>query len=173
MILDVKRDIFNNKKTIYSVSLTSRQLKWLRSSASTSWAERARTRTAAAWPDLAKTFCQFCLNFEVFGKFSRVYLVLSKILSLLWQNFNSIWQIFISLNGRKIKKESSHLVTLRSGHVMRKRPRARKDFSFMRPPFRQRATTASPLVNLALSSFMQIIQKKMPEYAAKMNVKWV
>ena len=54
------------------------------------------------WPDLAK-FRHFGKNVKVFGNFSKVYLVFSKLLKLLCQSLNGIGQIFIVVSGQIFK----------------------------------------------------------------------
>ena len=53
-------------------------------------------------PDLAK-FCHFGKKIKDYGNLSRVYLVFSKMLSLLWQICNCVGLIFIVGNGQILK----------------------------------------------------------------------
>ena len=50
------------------------------------------------WPDLAK-FCHFGSIIKFWGDYVRAYLVLGKILNLLWSTFYAIEQIFTVANG--------------------------------------------------------------------------
>ena len=53
-------------------------------------------------PDLAK-FRHFGKNLKVFGHFKKLYLVFGNLLNLLWQIFYATGQIFIVVNGQKMK----------------------------------------------------------------------
>ena len=46
------------------------------------------------------------------GNIFKVHLVLGKVVNPLWHNLNAYGQIFITVNGQKVKKQSGYLVTL-------------------------------------------------------------
>ena len=63
------------------------------------------------WPDLAK-FRHFGTPLTIFGHFKRVHLVYCKILRWFGQILYAIGQIFIKVNGQRLSKYSSYLVTM-------------------------------------------------------------
>ena len=72
--------------------------------------EDIRRGSKTVWPDLAK-FRHFGTPLKIFGHFERLQ-VFGKILRWFGQILYAIGQIFIKVNGQRLSKYSSYLVTM-------------------------------------------------------------
>ena len=103
------------KISFYHFSVSKKPILDLFSLKSLAGSSSSLLNRQTVWPDLAK-FRHFGKKFNRLWQFCRAYLVLGKILNLLWQNNDCYWANFHCCKWPKLRTKSSNLVNLISMH---------------------------------------------------------